>query len=252
MRSAPGVTSDNLTTNANTLSEACSVEDMKASCYVEHCETMCCEVSLHYPHSGLQQSITHSSLHWRQEVIRLRDGENTTGKSDGWLQRCRFRLFFFCQNAITTHETRILGCPVVDHLTIITRIDNIGKLYGQRLTYLHNLQGGYCMQNYIKPQSRKKYRRNSDFNNSWSTCHPTWRRVRWSISTAHARISREKSFWTIFVSLYFDKIFHHANAMDGMYVNAHKKWPSQKFLVCTSLLFNKNIPQVTTRATRLQ
>ena len=89
---------------------------------------------------------------------------------------------------------RILGCPVVDHLTIITRIDNIGKLYGQRLTYLHNLQGGYCMQNYIKPQSRKKYRRNSDFYNSWSTCHPTWRRVRWSISTAHARISREKSF----------------------------------------------------------
>ena len=88
----------------------------------------------------------------------------------------------------------ILGCPVVDHLTIITRIDNIGKLYGQRLTYLHNLQGGYCMQNYIKPQSRKKYRRNSDFYNSWSTCHPTWRRVRWSISTAHARISREKSF----------------------------------------------------------
>ena len=88
----------------------------------------------------------------------------------------------------------ILGCPVVDHLTIITRIDNIGKLYGQRLTYLHNLQGGYCMQNYIKPQSRKKYRRNSHFYNSWSTCHPTWLRVRWSISTAHARISREKSF----------------------------------------------------------
>ena len=88
----------------------------------------------------------------------------------------------------------ILGCPVVDHLTIITRIDNIGKLYGQRLTYLHNLQRGYCMQNYIKPQSRKKYRRNSDFYNSWSTCHPTWRRVRWSISTVHARISHEKSF----------------------------------------------------------
>ena len=88
----------------------------------------------------------------------------------------------------------ILGCPVVDHLTIITRIDKIGKLYGQRLTYLHNLQRGYCMQNYIKPQSRKKYRRNSDFYNSWSTCHPTWRCVWWSISTAHARISREKSF----------------------------------------------------------
>ena len=33
----------------------------------------------------------------------------------------------------------ILGCPVVDHLTIITLIDNIGKLYGQKLTYLHNL-----------------------------------------------------------------------------------------------------------------
>ena len=44
----------------------------------------------------------------------------------------------------------ILGCPVVDHLVIITRIDNIGKLYGQRLTYLHNLQRVYCMQNYIK------------------------------------------------------------------------------------------------------
>ena len=57
-----------------------------------------------------------------------------------------------------------------------------------------NLQRGYCMQNYIKPQIRKKYRRNSDFYNSWSTSHPTWRRVRWSISTAHARISREKSF----------------------------------------------------------
>ena len=57
----------------------------------------------------------------------------------------------------------ILGCPVVDHLTIITQIDNIGKLYGQRLTYLHNLQRVYCMQNYIKPQSRKQYRRNSDF-----------------------------------------------------------------------------------------
>ena len=28
---------------------------------------------------------------------------------------------------------------------------------------------------------------------------------------------------TVFVSLYFDKIFYHANAMDGMYVNAHKK-----------------------------
>ena len=50
-----------------------------------------------------------------------------------------------------------------------------------------------CMQNYIKPQSRKKYRRNSDFNYSWSTCHPTWRRVRWSIGTAHAQISCEKS-----------------------------------------------------------
>ena len=87
----------------------------------------------------------------------------------------------------------ILGCPVVDHLAIITRIDNIGKLYGQRLTYLPNLERVYCMQNYIKPQSRKKYRRNSYFYNSWSTCHPTWRRVRWSISTAHARISREKS-----------------------------------------------------------
>ena len=57
---------------------------------------------------------------------------------------------------------------------------------------------------------------------------------------------------TIFVSLYFDKIFYHANAMDGMYVNAHKKWPSHKYLVCTSLLFNKNIPQVAARATRLQ
>ena len=57
---------------------------------------------------------------------------------------------------------------------------------------------------------------------------------------------------TVFVSLYFDKIFYHANAMDGMYVNAHKKWPSHKFLVCTSLLFNKNIPQVAARATRLQ
>ena len=57
---------------------------------------------------------------------------------------------------------------------------------------------------------------------------------------------------TVFVSLYFDKIFYYANAMDGMYVNAHKKWPSHKFLVCTSLLFNKNIPQVAARATRLQ
>ena len=57
---------------------------------------------------------------------------------------------------------------------------------------------------------------------------------------------------TVFVSLYFDKIFYHANAMDGMYVNAHKKLPSHKFLVCTSLLFNKNIPQVAARATRLQ
>ena len=72
----------------------------------------------------------------------------------------------------------ILGCPVVDHLAITTRIDNIGKLYGQRLTYLHNLQRVYCMQNCIKPQSQKKYWRNSDFYNSWSTCHPTWRRVR--------------------------------------------------------------------------
>ena len=81
-------------------------------------------------------------------------------------------------------------------LAIITRIDNIGELYGQhgqRFTYLHNLQRVYCMQNYIKPQSRKKYRRNSDFYYSWSTCHPTWRRVWWSICTAHARISREKS-----------------------------------------------------------
>ena len=57
---------------------------------------------------------------------------------------------------------------------------------------------------------------------------------------------------TVFVSLYFDKIIYYANAMDGMYVNAHKKWPSHKFLVCTSLLFNKNIPQVAARATRLQ
>ena len=57
---------------------------------------------------------------------------------------------------------------------------------------------------------------------------------------------------TVFVSLYFDKIVYYANAMDGMYVNAHKKWPSHKFLVCTSLLFNKNIPQVAARATRLQ
>ena len=87
----------------------------------------------------------------------------------------------------------ILGCPVVDHLAIITRMDNIGKLYGQRLTYLHNLQRVYCMQNCIKPQSRKKYRRNSDFYYSWSTCHSTWRRVQWSIGTAHARISHEKS-----------------------------------------------------------
>ena len=103
-------------------------------------------------------------------------------------------LYFWWPRSLCAGTDGILGCPVVDHLTIITRIDNIGKLYGQRLTYLHNLQGGYCMQNYIKPQSRKKYRRNSDFYNSWSTCHPTWRRVRWSISTAHARISREKSF----------------------------------------------------------
>ena len=90
----------------------------------------------------------------------------------------------------------ILGCPVIDHLTIITQIDNIGKLYGQRLTYLHNLQRVYCMQYYIKPQtcqSWKKYRRNSNFYYSWSTCHPTWRLFRWSIGTAHARISREKS-----------------------------------------------------------
>ena len=57
---------------------------------------------------------------------------------------------------------------------------------------------------------------------------------------------------TVFVSLYFDKIFYYANALDGMYVNAHKKWPSHKFLVCTSLLFNKNNPQVAARATRLQ
>ena len=57
---------------------------------------------------------------------------------------------------------------------------------------------------------------------------------------------------TVFVSLYFDKIFYYANALDGMYVNAHKKWPSHKFLVCTSLLFNKNNPQVDARATRLQ
>ena len=57
---------------------------------------------------------------------------------------------------------------------------------------------------------------------------------------------------TVFVSLYFDKIVYYANAMDGMYVNAHKKWPSHKFLVCTSLLFNKNIPQVAARAPRLQ
>ena len=57
---------------------------------------------------------------------------------------------------------------------------------------------------------------------------------------------------TVFISLYFDKIFYYANALDGMYVNAHKKWPSHKFLVCTSLLFNKNNPQVAARATRLQ
>ena len=28
---------------------------------------------------------------------------------------------------------------------------------------------------------------------------------------------------TVFVSLHFDKIFYYANALDGMYVNAHKK-----------------------------
>ena len=46
-----------------------------------------------------------------------------------------------CMASIATYGNKlvILGCPVVDHLTIITRIDNIGKLYGQRLTYLHNL-----------------------------------------------------------------------------------------------------------------
>ena len=62
----------------------------------------------------------------------------------------------------------------------------------------------------------------------------------------------QKIWRTVFVSLYFDKIFYYANALDGMYVNAHKKWPSHKFLVCTSLLFNKNNPQVAARATRLQ
>ena len=28
---------------------------------------------------------------------------------------------------------------------------------------------------------------------------------------------------TVFVSLYFDKTVYYANAMNGMYVNAHKK-----------------------------
>ena len=42
--------------------------------------------------------------------------------------------------------------------------------------------------------------------------------------------TRQKIGKTIFVSLYFDKIFYHANAMAGMYVNAHKNDPLKNFL----------------------
>ena len=54
------------------------------------------------------------------------------------------KMWFLCGNTEFGFKTWrrprcILGCPVVDHLTIITLIDNIGKLYGQKLTYLHNL-----------------------------------------------------------------------------------------------------------------
>ena len=46
---------------------------------------------------------------------------------------------------------------------------------------------------------------------------------------------------TIFVSLYFDKIFYHANAMDGMYVNAHKKMTLSQISCLYIITFQQKI-----------
>ena len=155
-------------------------------------------------------------------------------------------------NSLVAHGHRTISSRTLGHP------EKLWVAFGDRTTALQKHSSTTCIWQFrvllkgyiawkVKHGSRMKLVEIQTFTPGlllpWSTCYPTWQRVRWSISTADAQISRDE-IWLVNYENYvwgipkclqvrrwegwfsiifiFDKNSTHANTIDRMHVNARE------------------------------